>query len=119
MTAIDLPHARLPRIAVLGAGHVGPVIARVAIEAGDQADKAGGAGKQAQRYRQRHDIAARRHGIDARRLAAVRKAPAVHGGAEAGEIHEVRHPGPHGQAQLIVVSALEAAERERTARRPR
>ena len=34
MTAIALPHARLPRIAVLGAGHVGPVIARVAIEAG-------------------------------------------------------------------------------------
>jgi hypothetical protein len=34
MTAITLPHARLPRIAVLGAGHVGPVIARVAIEAG-------------------------------------------------------------------------------------
>src|SRR6266700_1757274 len=36
MTAIALPHARLPRIAVLGAGHVGPVIARVAIEAGYQ-----------------------------------------------------------------------------------
>src|SRR3989440_2719934 len=34
MTALTLPHARLPRIAVLGAGHVGPVIARVAIEAG-------------------------------------------------------------------------------------
>src|SRR3989440_9003361 len=34
MTAIALPHARLPRIPVLGAGHVGPVIARVAIEAG-------------------------------------------------------------------------------------
>jgi hypothetical protein len=34
MTAITLPHARLPRIAVLGAGHVGPVIARVALEAG-------------------------------------------------------------------------------------
>jgi predicted dinucleotide-binding enzyme len=34
MTAIALPHARLPRIAVLGAGHVGPVIARVAQEAG-------------------------------------------------------------------------------------
>src|SRR6202049_1253704 len=34
MTALALPHARLPRIAVLGAGHVGPVIARVAIEAG-------------------------------------------------------------------------------------
>src|SRR2546430_15198769 len=34
MTAIALPHARLPRIAVLGAGHVGPVIARVALEAG-------------------------------------------------------------------------------------
>jgi hypothetical protein len=36
MTTIALPHARLPRIAVLGAGHVGPVIARVAIEAGYQ-----------------------------------------------------------------------------------
>ncbi len=36
MTAIALPHVRLPRIAVLGAGHVGPVIARVAIEAGYQ-----------------------------------------------------------------------------------
>ena len=36
MTAIALPHARLPRIAVLGAGHVGPVIARVALEAGYQ-----------------------------------------------------------------------------------
>jgi len=34
MTVIALPPARLPRIAVLGAGHVGPVIARVAIEAG-------------------------------------------------------------------------------------
>ena len=34
MTVIALPHTRLPRIAVLGAGHVGPVIARVAIEAG-------------------------------------------------------------------------------------
>lgn len=36
MTAIALLHARLPRIAVLGAGHVGPVIARVALEAGYQ-----------------------------------------------------------------------------------
>jgi 8-hydroxy-5-deazaflavin:NADPH oxidoreductase len=36
MTAITLLHARLPRIAVLGAGHVGPVIARVALEAGYQ-----------------------------------------------------------------------------------
>lgn len=36
MTALALLHARLPRIAVLGAGHVGPVIARVAIEAGYQ-----------------------------------------------------------------------------------
>lgn len=36
MTAIALLDARLPRIAVLGAGHVGPVIARVAIEAGYQ-----------------------------------------------------------------------------------
>src|ERR1700682_1545378 len=34
MTALALPHVLLPRIAVLGAGHVGPVIARVAIEAG-------------------------------------------------------------------------------------
>ena len=34
MTALALLDARLPRIAVLGAGHVGPVIARVAIEAG-------------------------------------------------------------------------------------
>ena len=34
MTTLALPHARLPRIAVLGAGHVGPVIARVALEAG-------------------------------------------------------------------------------------
>jgi predicted dinucleotide-binding enzyme len=34
MTANAPPHARLPRIAVLGAGHVGPVIARVAIAAG-------------------------------------------------------------------------------------
>src|SRR5438552_1523018 len=34
MTAIDQPRGRLPRIAVLGAGHVGPVIARVATEAG-------------------------------------------------------------------------------------
>ena len=34
MTDLALPHTRLPRIAVLGAGHVGPVIARVAIEAG-------------------------------------------------------------------------------------
>ena len=36
MTAIALLHAWLPRIAVLGAGHVGPVIARVALEAGYQ-----------------------------------------------------------------------------------
>ncbi|EFH85832.1 NADP oxidoreductase coenzyme F420-dependent [Ktedonobacter racemifer DSM 44963] len=34
MTTITPPHVRLPRIAVLGAGHVGPIIARVAIEAG-------------------------------------------------------------------------------------
>src|SRR5260221_861979 len=34
MTALTLPLARLPQIAVLGAGHVGPVIARVAQEAG-------------------------------------------------------------------------------------
>jgi predicted dinucleotide-binding enzyme len=34
MTTIALPRAPLPRIAVLGAGHVGPIIARVAIEAG-------------------------------------------------------------------------------------
>lgn len=36
MTALTLPQARLPRITVLGAGHVGPVIARVAREAGYQ-----------------------------------------------------------------------------------
>jgi predicted dinucleotide-binding enzyme len=34
MTAMTQPHERLPRIAVLGAGHVGPIIARVALEAG-------------------------------------------------------------------------------------
>jgi predicted dinucleotide-binding enzyme len=34
MTTFTLPQARLPRIAVLGAGHAGPVIARVALEAG-------------------------------------------------------------------------------------
>jgi len=34
MTLIALPPAYLPRIAVLGAGHVGPVIARVALGAG-------------------------------------------------------------------------------------
>jgi 8-hydroxy-5-deazaflavin:NADPH oxidoreductase len=44
MTAIALPHARLPRIAVLGAGHVGPVIARVAIEAGYQVSIAASGG---------------------------------------------------------------------------
>ena len=36
MTALTLPQARLPSIAVLGAGHVGPVIARVALQAGYQ-----------------------------------------------------------------------------------
>jgi hypothetical protein len=36
MTGGVLPSAQLPRIAVLGAGHTGPVIARVAIEAGYQ-----------------------------------------------------------------------------------
>ena len=36
MTALTLPPALLPRIAVLGAGHVGPVIAQVALEAGYQ-----------------------------------------------------------------------------------
>ena len=36
MTGGALSSLRLPRIAVLGAGHVGPVIARVAIEAGYQ-----------------------------------------------------------------------------------
>ncbi len=36
MTALALPPPRLPRIAVLGAGHVGPVIARVALDAGYQ-----------------------------------------------------------------------------------
>jgi predicted dinucleotide-binding enzyme len=34
MTPIVAPQARLPQIAVLGAGHVGPVVARVAHEAG-------------------------------------------------------------------------------------
>jgi predicted dinucleotide-binding enzyme len=34
MTTIALPRPRLPRIAVLGVGHVGPVIARLAGEAG-------------------------------------------------------------------------------------
>jgi 8-hydroxy-5-deazaflavin:NADPH oxidoreductase len=34
MTGALLPPVRLPRIAVLGAGHVGPVIARVALQAG-------------------------------------------------------------------------------------
>jgi 8-hydroxy-5-deazaflavin:NADPH oxidoreductase len=34
MTTLALPPVQLPRIAVLGAGHVGPVIARVALEAG-------------------------------------------------------------------------------------
>jgi predicted dinucleotide-binding enzyme len=36
MTTLTLPQAELPRIAVLGAGHVGPVIARVALQAGYQ-----------------------------------------------------------------------------------
>ena len=36
MTTTALPQTRLPRIAVLGAGHVGPIIARVAQEAGYQ-----------------------------------------------------------------------------------
>jgi len=34
MTTLAPPPAQVPRIAVLGAGHVGPVIAQVAIEAG-------------------------------------------------------------------------------------
>lgn len=34
MTTVTLPQGRLPRIAVLGAGHVGPIIARLAVEAG-------------------------------------------------------------------------------------
>ena len=34
MTILALPQAQLSRIAVLGAGHVGPVIAQVALEAG-------------------------------------------------------------------------------------
>jgi predicted dinucleotide-binding enzyme len=34
MTDLTPPQARLPRIAVLGAGHVGPIIARLAVEAG-------------------------------------------------------------------------------------
>jgi predicted dinucleotide-binding enzyme len=33
MTNLTLPQGRLPRIAVLGAGHVGPIIARLAVEA--------------------------------------------------------------------------------------
>src|SRR3984893_16703378 len=36
MTGAALSPIRLPRIAVLGAGHVGPVIARIAIDAGFQ-----------------------------------------------------------------------------------
>jgi 8-hydroxy-5-deazaflavin:NADPH oxidoreductase len=36
MTTLALPPVWLPRIAVLGAGHVGPVIAQVALEAGYQ-----------------------------------------------------------------------------------
>jgi hypothetical protein len=36
MTSEAVPSAQLPRIAVLGAGHTGPIIARVAIEAGYQ-----------------------------------------------------------------------------------
>jgi hypothetical protein len=36
MTVEALPPKRLPRIAVLGAGHAGPVIARVAMDAGYQ-----------------------------------------------------------------------------------
>lgn len=34
MTDFTLPHTRQPRIAVLGAGHVGPILARLAVEAG-------------------------------------------------------------------------------------
>jgi len=34
MTTVTLPRGRLPRITVLGAGHVGPIIARLAVEAG-------------------------------------------------------------------------------------
>jgi len=34
MTTVTLPQGRLPRITVLGAGHVGPIIARLAVEAG-------------------------------------------------------------------------------------
>jgi predicted dinucleotide-binding enzyme len=41
MTDGLVPSLRLPRIAVLGAGHVGPVIARVAIAAGYQVSIAG------------------------------------------------------------------------------
>lgn len=36
MTNLTLPQGRLPRIAVLGAGHVGPIIARLTVEAGYQ-----------------------------------------------------------------------------------
>ena len=41
MTNFSLPQGRLPRIAVLGAGHVGPIIARLAAEAGYQVAIAG------------------------------------------------------------------------------
>ncbi len=34
MTGVESPRGPLPQIAVLGAGHVGPVIARVAMDAG-------------------------------------------------------------------------------------
>jgi predicted dinucleotide-binding enzyme len=41
MINFTLPQGRLPRIAVLGAGHVGPIIARLAVEAGYQVAIAG------------------------------------------------------------------------------
>ncbi len=41
MINFTLPQGRLPRIAVLGAGHVGPIIARLAVEAGYQVVIAG------------------------------------------------------------------------------
>jgi 8-hydroxy-5-deazaflavin:NADPH oxidoreductase len=41
MINLTLPQGRLPRIAVLGAGHVGPIIARLAVEAGYQVAIAG------------------------------------------------------------------------------
>jgi predicted dinucleotide-binding enzyme len=41
MTNDPVPQGRLPRIAVIGAGHVGPILARLAVEAGYQVAIAG------------------------------------------------------------------------------